>query len=191
MTCSKTSPSSSLIGETEVEVDEWLEKEQCEKEKLKSQKKKEEGKVKLVKDMTPREVSLARKRWRENVAAFRKRKNVLNDITNRYLKESTPVTSEEQGAERPNENSIVDKRNAAAVERAESFRKMRNKINEKDQEITKDNTNTNGRYKRFLRCRESHKDNDHLLNISVNFCDVNTAASSSWTLSKLYYHNSS
>ncbi|VEN36033.1 unnamed protein product [Callosobruchus maculatus] len=47
--------------------------EQCEKEKLKSQKKKEEGKVKLVKDVTPREVSLARKRWRENVAASMKK----------------------------------------------------------------------------------------------------------------------
>lgn len=64
--------------------------EQKQKEKIKYQKKKESGQVKAAKDMTPRENRLARKRWRDNVKAFRQRRAALTQETMRFMRESTP-----------------------------------------------------------------------------------------------------
>ena len=133
-----------------------------EKERLKYLRKKEQGKVKAAKGMTPRENRLARKRWRENVAAYRRRQKALADITNRIVRENTPDSLTDEQARQEQENNSEDRRKIAAKKRSVKMRKHRSKIiKRKDDEIQKLKRKLQKYKKRLQRAKKN--ENLHLI----------------------------
>ncbi|KAF9422926.1 hypothetical protein HW555_001469 [Spodoptera exigua] len=99
-----------------------------EKERLKYLKKKEKGKRKCVKDMTPREHRAAKKKWVAYSADYRKKQNIHNNA-HKNMKPNTPPSSDEENIP----EAVDNDRRVEARKRSILHRKKRNKIlKEKD-----------------------------------------------------------
>lgn len=113
--------------------EKYAKQKQMEKEKY--IKKKEQGKVKRVSDMSPREKRQVRKRRKENVAAFRKRKAAAKAkaIAERTVGEDPTPTSRETLA-----TQEEDRRKASGKKRSEKLRQLRTRtLKQKEAEIKK------------------------------------------------------
>ncbi|CAG9577518.1 unnamed protein product [Danaus chrysippus] len=117
--------------------------EMKEKERLKYQKKKEKGSIKLVKDMSRREHKAAKKTWKERCTKYRQKKRAMKEITNTFVRENTPDSTTGPTLECPaplrsSENALVETRKKQArKQRAKILKDKDNKIQQYKQKLEK------------------------------------------------------
>ncbi|CAG9574155.1 unnamed protein product [Danaus chrysippus] len=117
--------------------------EMKEKERLKYQKKKEKGSIKLVKDMSRREHKAAKKTWKERCTKYRQKKRAMKEITNTFVRENTPDSTTGPTLECPaplrsSENALVEARKKQArKKRAKILKDKDNKIQQYKQKLEK------------------------------------------------------
>ncbi|KAF5295077.1 hypothetical protein FQA39_LY13228 [Lamprigera yunnana] len=67
-----------------------------EKQKLQYLRKKEKGQRKNVKEMTPREQRITRKKWKNYSSNYRRKKQLLKQTTNNFIRQNTPPPTDDE-----------------------------------------------------------------------------------------------
>ena len=114
-----------------------------EKQRLQYLKKKEKGQRKNVKEMTPREQRVTRKKWKKYSLNYRQKKQLLKHTTHNFIRQNTPSSTDDEMQQIvpemqqivPERQQIVpqipdvneDRRAQEAKKRSERQRKLRNK----------------------------------------------------------------
>lgn len=106
-----------------------------EKQRLQYLKKKEKGQRKSIKDMTPREQRLNRKKWKKHSSKYRQKQQLLKSNTRNFVRQNTPPSTDDEA--QPVVGELImpivneDQRANEAKKRSERQRKFRNKQHKK------------------------------------------------------------